>query len=106
MSRSVDETRRTFLKRLAKTVAFVPPVMATLDVSQGGGQGPPGGGGGSAGGTGGGAQTFGGLTPTASTLQGTGDFQIRDQEGALPWNPGASGGEPPWSKPPPTQTGR
>jgi len=95
-----DETRRDFLLALAKAAAFVPPLMATVAVrplaGQGGGKG--------ASGVGGGTSTVGSLSPTAQTLT-TPTFDTQGQTTA-PWGSEAPAQAPPWSRPPPTQTGR
>lgn len=119
MTRSKEETRRAFLLKLARTAAFVPPLVATLDVRNaaaqggGGGGGGPGGGGTTTGGGGGGggkpnaATTVGSLSPTAQvTASPTLDLQTTQQNTAAPWSPDAPSQPPPWSRPPPTQTGR
>lgn len=112
MSRSVDETRREFLLRLAKGAAFVPPALLTLDVTRAFGQkGPTTTGTGAtsptAGGTGTGdetaAATTTGVSPPGGALRA---FSVEREQSAEPWDPGRSAGSPPWSKPPPTQTGR
>ena len=106
MSRSVEETRRDFLVRLARTVAFVAPVMVSLDASPLAGQG----GGGNTTTTGGKGKatttsTVGSLTPTSdgALMAPTQEQQLQTDE-TLPWAPGSS--EPaPWTVPPPTSTG-
>ncbi len=107
MSRSVDETRREFLRRLARAAAFVPPALVTLRPSEAGAQ------------KGAGKQAqqvqqsaaqqaaaVGGTTPAAQTQ---GNFRInpgvQDQQQNQPWDPGRSAGTPPWAKPPPTAGG-
>lgn len=103
MPRSIDETRRDFLRRLAKTAAFVPPAMATFDVRPGSAQGK------------GTTQaqsvsqsaTVGELSPTAQVQPGA-DFRLdpNAQASPAPWTRSRPGEAPPWSRPPPTQTGR
>lgn len=113
MSRPQEETRREFLLKLAKGAAFVPPIMATVGVRPvagqgGGGGGGPGGGGPGGGGGKGGAQavtTVGTLSPTAGAVT-TPAFQLQQQDAQAPWAPQTPGAAPPWSRPPPTQTGR
>jgi hypothetical protein len=100
MSRSVDETRRDFLVRLARTALFVAPAVVSLDAAplaaQGGGKGKATT-----------TSTVGSLTPTsAGALQAPSQQQIQtDPSGStLPWAPG-SGETAPWTVPPPTSTG-
>ena len=102
-----DETRREFLLKLARTAAFVPPVMATVAVRPLAGQGGTTGGGGAKGV--GNAQTttstVGSLSPTAQVISNP-TFSVQQAETASPWSPQVPGQPPPWSRPPPTQTGR
>lgn len=104
MPRSIDETRRDFLLRLAKTAAFVPPAMASFDVRPAEGQGGP------VAGVGGGPPTTGSLSPTAQTMPDA-DFRLNpdartEPSSTAPWTPSRPSQPPPWSRPPPTQTGR
>lgn len=113
MSRSVDETRREFLKRLARAAAFVPPALVTLRPSEAGAQKSK------AAGQAAGqaaqqaqqsatqqATAVGGTTPAAQTQ---GNFRmnpsVQGQQQNQPWDPGRSAGTPPWAKPPPTAGG-
>ena len=106
MARSQDETRREFLLKLARTAAFVPPLMATVGVrplaGQGGGSS---GGGGKKTATTTGTSTVGSLSPTAQVVS-TPTFDLRSEDAVSPWSPQVQGQAPPWSRPPPTQTGR
>jgi len=113
MPRSTDETRREFLKRLARTAAFVPPALVTLSASRAAAQK-----GQSAGKAAGQvsstaqqaasqqATAVGGTTPAAQTQ---GRFQVdpglQSGQQSQPWNPGRAAGTPPWAKPPPTSAG-
>lgn len=99
MSTSVDETRREFLLRLARTSAFVPPALMTLEVGSALAQGKGSGATGAPG-----QQQFGGLSPAARIESPVSSDQIR-AEPAEPWDPGRATGSPPWSRPPPTQGG-
>lgn len=93
MSRSVDETRRDFLKRLARAAAFVPPALVTLRPSEARAQKKAGG---------------SGVTPPGQS-QTQGSFRLDPSQGnqqdPQPWNPGRSAGTPPWAEPPPTAGG-
>ena len=95
MSRSLDETRRDFLVRLARTAGFVAPVVLSLDAAplaaQGSGKGK------NATTT---TSTVGSLTPTS--LMAT-QQQIQSDP-TVPWDP-TTGQAAPWSVPPPTSTG-
>ncbi len=103
-----DPTRRDFLLKLAKAAAFVPPVMATLSVRPLAGQG-----GGSSvsstgtkgGGVAAGQTTIGSISPTAQQIDNS-RFNIDQGPSTSPWNAQQPGEPPPWSRPPPTQTGR
>lgn len=101
MTRSLDETRREFLLRLARGAAFVPPTLLTLSVSRALGAQK---------GTGGGKPNAAAPTSAATTGVSTAApvraFQVQPQEPGAPWDPGRPAGAPPWSKPPPTQAGR
>lgn len=91
MSRSVDETRREFLKSLARAAAFVPPALVTLKASRAEAQQPA---------------HAGRPTPKKQT---EGQFQaapsLRSDEQSQPWDPGRGAGTPPWARPPPTSAG-
>jgi hypothetical protein len=103
MSRSVEETRRDFLVRLARTALFVAPAVVSLDASPLAAQGGTTGGKGKATTT----STVGSLTPTSSgALQAPSQQQMQtDPSGStLPWAP-ESGETAPWTVPPPTSTG-
>ena len=97
MSRSLDETRRDFLLRLARTAAFVAPVVATLDAAPVAAQGKA-------------SKTsaatssvVGSLTPTSSQAVEQ-QLRIQSPDETVPWAPG-SGDAAPWTVPPPTSTG-
>jgi hypothetical protein len=97
MSRSLEETRRDFLVRLARTAGFVAPVVLSLDAAPLAAQG---GGAGQGGGKGAGQATVvGSLTPTSQSTQ-----QQLESDPTVPWDP-TSGQAAPWSVPPPTSTG-
>lgn len=101
-----DPTRRDFLLRLAKAAAFVPPAIATVSVRPLAGQGKAS----SAGDTKGGGSavgqsTVGSISPTAQQIDNS-TFDTNPRDTQQPWGPGEPGQPPPWSRPPPTQTGR
>ena len=105
MSRSLDETSRDFLIRLARTATFVAPVVATLDAAPAAGQGK-----GSSTSAGKGKAVgqqraaVGSLTPASGAAV---NQQLRiqsDPDQTVPWAPG-SGEVAPWTVPPPTSTG-
>lgn len=114
MSRSVDETRREFLKRLARSAAFVPPALLTLSASRAGAQSKGQSAGKAAAQAAAPAQqtsapaatAIGGTTPSAQTQ---GRFQLdpslQGKSEDQPWDPGRAAGTPPWAKPPPTSAG-
>lgn len=92
MCRSVDETRRGFLKRLARAAAFVPPALVTLKASRAEAQGQP--------------AHAGRPTPKKQTEgQFQADPSLRSDEESQPWDPGRGAGTPPWARPPPTAAG-
>ena len=106
MSRSVEETRRDFLVRLARTAAFVAPAMLTLDAAPLAAQGSS-----TSAGQGkatGQATVVGSLTPTSdgALMAPSQEQQLQtDPSGStLPWAP-ESGETAPWTVPPPTSTG-
>lgn len=102
MTRSLDETRRDFLVRLAKGAAFVPPALFTVDVSRVAAQGGGGGKGGKTATTT--SSVVGTLTPTApAAVQQQLQIDMQSTQ-SVPWDPG-SAESPPWSAPPPTSTG-
>ena len=96
MPRSIDETRRQFLIRLARATVLVPPVVATLRPppldAQGQGRA-----------LGHAKRAAAGLLSPASlpAVQSSGSTT---QE-AAPWEPTAPSDSPPWSAPPPSSTG-
>jgi len=100
MSRSVEETRRDFLVRLARTAAFVAPAMLTLDAAPLAAQGSST--------SAGQATVVGSLTPTSdgALMAPSQEQQLQtDPSGStLPWAP-ESGETAPWTVPPPTSTG-
>lgn len=110
-----DPTRRDFLLKLAKTVAFVPPAMASLSVRPLAGQGKTTtttssssettSGGGKGGTTSSDATTVGSTSPTAQVIDQS-QFNLEGTTTTSPWDARAPGQPPPWSRPPPTQTGR
>lgn len=107
MARSQEETRREFLLKLARTAAFVPPLVASVAVRPLSAQGPKTTSGGGGGGKGSNTttSTVGSLSATANIVS-TPTFQLQQQDAQAPWSPQAPGQPPPWSRPPPTQTGR
>lgn len=98
-----DETRRDFLLKLARTAAFVPPLMATWGVRPLAGQG--GGGKKTSTTTTSSSSTVGSISPTAQVISNP-TFDLQRQQQSAPWSPRLPGQPPPWSRPPPTQTGR
>lgn len=104
MSRSTGETRREFLLTLARAAAFVPPAMATLSVRPLLAQGGGGGGKTTTSTTTTSGSTVGSLSPTAQVISNP-EFDLQQQQQS-PWSPQTPGQPPPWSRPPPTQTGR
>lgn len=85
--RSVDETRRSFLLRMARGAAFVVPTMTTLGVRPqgkgGGGKGDPPG-------------PPPGISPPAG-----GFLRQRSEQGTAPWKAGSpSSRDAPWSSGP------
>lgn len=109
MPRSVDETRREFLLKLARSAVFVAPAVATLRVGPLAAQGKGGAGAKAAAA----AQqeaaatsaVTGSLSPTAQMVESP-TFQLRQGASESPWAPGTPGQAPPWAAPPPTQSGR
>jgi hypothetical protein len=101
MSRSVEETRRDFLVRLARTAAFVAPAVLTLDAAPLAAQGGGGGKAGKAAATSS-SSVVGSLTPTSLQAPLL-ETQLQSDE-TVPWDP-ASGETAPWTVPPPTSTG-
>lgn len=120
MPQSVDETRRDFLVKLARTAVFVPPLMATVALGEAegavkkvgstGANSGSGTGAGTSGNQGNGqGNTIGGVSPTAQQVASP-SFSLSQQQAAAasessPWAPGAPSDPPPWSAPPPAQTG-
>ncbi len=121
MSPSVEETRRDFLLRLARTVAFVPPIMASMRVASLEGQGKgaaatpaasdpttttsgPGKGKGASN-SNSAVLTDGSLSPTAQAVSSP-TFNVQQSTAQSPWDAGGSSKPPPWAAPPPTQSGR
>jgi len=100
-----DPTRRDFLLRLAKAAAFVPPAMATLSVRPLAGQGGGGGKGSATAATTSSSTVVGSISPTAQQIDNS-QFNIDQGQSTAPWNAQQPGEPPPWSRPPPTQTGR
>lgn len=107
MAKSRDETRRAFLLKVARTAVFVPPMMASVGVRPLAGQGSnvSNTGGTKGAGVAAGQTTVGSLSPTANAVS-TPTFQLQQQDAQAPWSPETPGAAPPWSRPPPTQTGR
>lgn len=106
MPSSVEQTRRDFLLRLAKTAAFVPPAIASFDVRPAAAQGK----GSTQAQSTSSSSTVGTLSPTAQTMPSS-DFRLSTQaetqpSATAPWSPSSPSQPPPWSRPPPTQTGR
>lgn len=98
MSRSIDETRREFLVRLAHTAGFVAPVVLSLDAAPVAAQSDTIAGQGKAVGQ---SSVVGSLTPTSNAPSSQ---QLLQSDPSVPWDPG-SGEVAPWSVPPPTSTG-
>lgn len=123
MTRSIDETRREFLRRVAATVAFVPPAMASVAATGLAAQGKAGStttvddatttvtdatndtGGKGKGNSSTNTTTIGSLSPTAQSVS-TPTFSAQQSTAETPWQPGGLSKPPPWAAPPPTQTGR
>ncbi len=89
MPRSIDETRRAFLVRLARSTAFVPPALLTLDVGSALGQNR---------GRGRGQQ--GGISPVAGGGQAN-QVSGGGNDAATGGVTTGLGGAPPWAVPPP-----
>jgi len=91
-----DETRRSFLLRLAAVAAFVPPAMVTLDVrpllAQGKGSSGKGA-----------SSTVGSMSPTAAAVSQPiwSEDQITSPTQVAPWDAAGPAQIPPWSRPPP-----
>lgn len=111
MPRSVDETRREFLLKLARSAAFVPPLMASVGIREAAAQGK---GsvtsndtdGGKGAGVAAGQSTVGSLSPTAQVIDNP-SFRLESaSQSTSPWGASRQGAPPPWATPPPTQTGR
>ena len=105
MTTPADPTRRDFLLKLAKAAAFVPPAMATLSVRPVAAQGGGGGKGSATAATTSSSTVVGSISPTAQQIDNS-QFSIDQGQSTSPWNAQQPGQPPPWSKPPPTQTGR
>jgi len=104
MARPDDQTRRDFLVRLARTTAFVPPLIATVGVGPlfAGGKGNS-----NAAAHAAANSAVGSLSPTAQAVSNpTFNVQPQSPSTAVPWAPGQASQPPPWASPPPTQTGR
>ena len=97
-SRSVDETRRDFLLRLARGASLAAPVVLTLRAEEARAQGK-----GSAAAQQAAAATsaLGGLSPATTAVQS----QPAGTEQLAPWDPAAATQPAPWERPPPTSSG-
>lgn len=112
MSGETDETRRAFLIRLAKTAAFVPPAVATVDVRDLFAQGKSttsttsttttSSSSGKTSSTTSGGTTVGSISPTSQRIDQTEFSTFGGSEPAqAPWETRAPGQPPPWARPPP-----
>lgn len=96
MPHAPQETRRSFLLRLAAVTAFVPPAMMTVNVRPLLAQGQGGGKSSSSGGS-----TIGSLSPTAQAVSQPA-FQLEQSASpSAPWDASGPVQSPPWSRPPP-----
>ena len=111
MTRSVDETRREFLLRMAKASAFVPPAIATLSVGRLAGQKGSSSGAGTGGGTGGGTGVTGLSGSSSAMIQSDRDAlrdagQVQGPSSTTTRGGSVPGGvQAPWQRPPPTTSG-
>lgn len=87
--RSLEETRREFLLRLARGATLVAPVVATLRPDAAAAQ-----------------DLLGSLTGSLSPLSTTSvQQQPTSSEQLAPWEPAGATQSPPWERPPPTASG-
>lgn len=102
MGTPAEETRRSFLLRLAAAATFVAPAMATVDVrpllAQGGGGGKT-----TTSTTTTGGSTVGSLSPTAAAVSQPvlGDQTLQQATPTTPWDASGPAQTPPWARQPP-----